>query len=207
VRDALVLRGVGHRWGPVLRLRDDARTPLSGLVIAADDAASPAQLTATAREPDADARTVDVVCMPLPRPHRAQRLWQLTAVELESRRVWVELTRTRGEPPQPQLAARFVREIGKDLAERGERLDAIVVRSGGTQRWPQIGAEAGVPLQRLPPGARHERLAANMHARMLGSFWHDVFARDEVGSLDALRRGLEEWTRRSNDQLAAAPAR
>ncbi len=64
-----------------------------------------------------------------------------------------------------------------------------------------------MPLQRLPPGTRHERLAANMHARMLGSFWHDVFARDEVGSLDALRRGLEEWTRRSNDQLAAAPAR
>lgn len=200
VRDALVLRGVGRRWGPVLRLRDDARVPLAGLVVAEPPAAAPPEEVASAR-------TVDVVCMPLPRPHRAQRLWQLTAVELESRRVWVELTCTRGEPPQPQLAARFVREIGNDLAQRGERLDAIVVRSGGTQRWPQIGAEAGVPLQRLPPGTRHERLAANMHARMLGSFWHDVFARDEVGSLDALRRGLEEWTRRSNDQLAPAPAR
>lgn len=231
MRDALVLRGVGRRWGPVLCLRDGARTrepppaDLPGSAAAGDSTSGEPGATADAarrpalavteplrlpeRREDDSARTIDVVCMPLPRPHRAHRLWQLTAVEAESRLVWTELTRTRGEPPLPQLASRFVRDIRKDLEARGLRLAAIVVRSGGTQRWPQVAAtEGSVPLRRLPPGMRHERLAANMHARALGSFWNDVFARDEIGSLDALRRGLDEWTKRRNEEaLAAAPIR
>lgn len=276
MRDALVLRGVGRRWGPVLRLREDARaaraaddgvddvmasSPGVGSTRGAssdgdDDAASggrtassgsasggraansgsdlsagkppahergddrveragQARLTLTEpltlptpRPRDAAARTIDVVCMPLPRPHHAHRLWQLTAVELESLFVWVELTRTRGEPPPPQLAARFVRDIRKDLEARGLRLDAILVRSGGTQRWPQLGAgDDSVPLLRLPPGRRHERVAANMHARAVGGFWQDVFARDEIGSLDTLRRALDEWARRRNEAaLASVPS-
>ncbi|MDO8186364.1 hypothetical protein Q5424_18755 [Conexibacter sp. JD483] len=224
-RDALVLRGVGQRWGPVLRLREEhaADVPAPADRAVAGHRSSPAAagaataplgrrplalagpLTLPEHTRDERARSVDVVCIPLPRPHRTQRLWQLTAVELDSRFVWVELTRTRGEPPQPRLAARFVRDIGRDLEARGLRLDAIVVRSGGAQRWPQLGTVDGsVRLQRLPPGNQHERLAANMHARILRSFWHDVFAREQLDSLDALRSGLGEWARRRNAKTLTA---
>ncbi len=210
LRNALVLRGVGHRWGPVLRLRDDVRHRPAGLTIVPrspvgdDDLPAP---TRSAASRDEAARTIDVVCMPLPRPHRAHRLWQLTAVELESGFVWAELTRTRGEPPLPRLAARFVRDVRQDLEARGLRLGAVVVRSGGTQRWPQLGAnECPVPLRRRPPGTTRERLAANMHERILDSFWDELFAQDEIGSLAALRHELDGWIRHHNELTSVAAA-
>ncbi len=60
------------------------------------------------RERPHDRRRLHAAAAPSSAP---SALWQLTAVETESRFVWTELTSTHGEPPLPQLAARFVRDV------------------------------------------------------------------------------------------------
>jgi hypothetical protein len=243
VRDALVLRRVGRRWGPVLKLRVEPASerlpprvadrspprrvaagsppPARGAGTAPPARAAPplgrdaSRPPASERVPSRTQRVVEITCLPLPHLHRTQRLWQLTAVDTEVRFVWVEVKRTRGDPPSADDAAGFVRRIAADLAALGLHLDAIVIRAGGTHRRSVSDAAvaaAGVRLLRIPPGMRHERIAAHTHDRIAAAYWRNAFARDAGRSMDALRRGLRSWVDAHNsappphDAAALPPA-
>ena len=187
-RDALVLRFVGRRWGPVLQQLDPPRDPRVAAVT-----------------PPAIARVIDVTCQQLPHTHRAQQLWQLTAIDLDARYIWVELKRTRGAAPSQQDAAGFIRRIVADLTTRRLRLGAVVVRGDGAphQALFDAAASSGVRLLHAPPSQRREHVADQAHRRILTTYWRHAVPNDDGRSLGALRRGLRSWVDAYN--LTAPP--
>lgn len=195
-RDALVLRGVGRRRGPVLKLAEAPAAPASAPLLAQDPAIG-------AR------RVVDVVCMPVRHLRRAQPLWQLTAVDVDARFVWSELAPPREEGPPPRMTATFMRRIKRDLERRGLRLDAIVVGPDSDHRGPLLAAahDSGTQMMKPPARMRQERIAAQTHARILSTFWRHAVAPDATPSLSELRRGLRSWVNAHNSEPSAGGRR
>ncbi|ADB49711.1 hypothetical protein [Conexibacter woesei] len=224
-RDALVLSVAQGRYGPVLRLRDDGAGTANGIVARAVRAPSPtrpparpvprpvpvaldaAPLPSPALvAPSPTRRIVDVAVLPLPPLPGAKELWQLTAVDVETRFVWADVARASASgEPAPERATRFVRRVADELEARGLRLDAIVVRPGSTGRHPLFhdGAADGVRLLRIVPGPRRGRIAARMHARAVAGYWRPALGAGDRRPLPTLRRGLQTWAEEYND---AAPA-
>lgn len=185
-RDALVLRAVGNTFGPVLR----RRTVHAPLPLASPPPASPGR----------PARLVDLVCLPLPSPQHG-RLWQLTAVDVDSRYTWAELTRPRGAAPSPEQALAFVQRIAAHLGGRGLGLDAVVVQAGSTHRRTLATAvELGdVQLLRALPGPRRHPIAAQRHHEISSVHWDHALAASGAPPLDLLERQLQRWIAADNE--------
>jgi hypothetical protein len=182
-RDALVLRGVGHRIGPVLRL-PRALAPLP----------PPLQVSATNA-----ALTVDLACLPLPAPQHG-RVWQLTAVDVDAGFTWAELTRPRGAPPRVEQAHALLERIAAQLAGRGLRLAAVVVQPGSTHRHTLVAAAeaAGVELRFGLTADDGRPLAAQRHERLVAEHWEQALATPGAPPLDALERLLQQWVDAGN---------
>jgi hypothetical protein len=192
-RDALVLRGVGNSVGPVLRLRGgQAPTPI----------ARPERNAPGRRE-----RLVDLVCLPLPDTTQG-RLWQLTAVDVDTRFTWAELTRPRGAAPSPEQALAFMRRVAAHLGGRGLRLDAVVVQAGSTHRRVLATAVelADVRLLRALPGPRRHPIAAQRHQEIVTAHWDHVLASTGAPPLDLLERQLQRWVALDNETPGASLA-
>lgn len=190
-RDALVLRGVGNSIGPVLRLRTDPALPV---------APRPRPSTGPSR------RTVDLVCLPLPATQHG-RLWQLTAVDVDSGYTWAELTRPRGAAPSPEQTLAFVQRIAAQLAGRSLQLDAIVVQPGSAHRRALSTAVelADVRLARGLPDGRRAPAAARRHQELVRERWERVLFQGGAPPLDLLERQLQQWIAIDNETAGNVP--
>lgn len=165
-RHALVPRALDGRFGPVLY--EIAPAP-----------------PIAARE-----RTLDLTVAPLPHPHLAATLWQLTAVDTRSLRVWADVVRHHRRPPTIADIARLTRRIVHELQTDEQQLETLIVdpelagwlgRSSLPGR-PRLVVRSAEDEQTSPAAAAHERVVED--------YWRDTLDPLAAPPLEHLRRGL-----------------
>jgi hypothetical protein len=195
-RNALVLRGIGGRHGPVLLLRGAAVPPLS-----TDSARAPAPRWMTHGRGVA----LDLACLPLPHLPQGRPVWQLTGVERHSACAWANLVAPEhGRPSVVQIDG-FVAGVAAAMAERGEQLTAVSVQIGSgvpAAALPSLHA-SGIqvrPTQPQLPG----RSAVALHGRFVRRHWGPRSEEADDWALPTLEHELQGWIRARNLEALAA---
>ncbi len=200
-RNALILRFVGDRHGPVLVRRGDDRP---ARVTAPTAPVVPAPRAARETPPARPRRnrvgvTLDLACLPLPHMPNGRPIWQLTGVESHTTFSWANLVAPKaGRPSVSQIDA-FVARIGAAMAERGEQLTAVTIQVGSALPSAALRSlqSAGIDVRRretLPP----ERSAVALHSLFLRRHWQARSEEPSDWDLMTLERELQGWVRDRN---------
>jgi hypothetical protein len=194
-RNALVLRGIGGRHGPVLLLR--------GAPVPAPPAGrerTPAQRWTRQRVGVA----LDLACLPLPHMPQGRPIWQLTGVEQHTACAWANLVAPKhGRPSVAQIDA-FVARIGAVMAERGEQLTTVTVQVGCALPSAALRSlqAAGIQVRRAPL-QDPDRSAVALHGLVLRSIWSPRSEEPDEWELSTLERELQGWIRARNLEALA----
>ncbi|MCW2951909.1 MAG: hypothetical protein JWQ48_1079 [Conexibacter sp.] len=189
-RNALVLRGIGGRHGPVLLLRG---APIPPRPAGREPAPAPRW---TARRAGV---ALDVACLPLPHMPLGRPIWQLTAVEAHTAWAWANLVAPKGGRPSVAQIDAFVARIGAALVERGEHLAAVTVQVGSALPSAALRSlrAAGVEVRRTQAPSV-ERSAVALHNRFLRRHWQPRSEDPAAWELLTLERELQGWIRARN---------
>jgi len=133
------------------------------------------------------------------------RVWQYTAIDLETSFVWAELHTTPLNPSAKKTSA-LARRVAADLAAHGWRLEAVLTDNGSEFRSHEFGEQVRAVHARqrfIHPGRPTTNGAVERVQRtILEECWRPSFARSLVPKLNGLSRDLESYLRFYNEERA-----
>jgi transposase len=124
-------------------------------------------------------------------------VWQLTACDTYSSFGWAKLIRCPSGQPSQLEASRFAREVAKDLARMGWRLERALTDNGNEFNLPGFPAQIealGATQTRIRPGRPQSNgHVERLHRTILEECWRPAFARYLQVRFRGLKRELESY--------------
>ena len=132
-------------------------------------------------------------------------VWQYTAIDVGSAAVWAELHVTPRNP-SVRWTSRLARRVGRELAERGWRIETVMTDNGSEFRAQDFGKAVRAM------GAEHRFIHAGrpqtngcverVQLTILEECWKPAFARHLIPKLTGLQRDLIQYLRYYNTDRA-----
>ncbi len=133
-------------------------------------------------------------------------VWQLTACDTYSSFGWAKLVRCPSGQPSQAETSRFAREVARDLARMGWRLERAITDNGNEFNRPDFPAalqRLGAAQTRIRPGRPQSNgHVERLHRTILEECWRPAFARFYQVRYRGLQRELVAYMAYYNRERA-----